>query len=121
MYKLMILIEPQDDWLQFEQQWPEFLKLAEQMPGLRREAASRVDRLLYGHYHVAYQHDLYFDSMQAAMDAMASKEGQKAGEVLQRITKGNVTLLIAQHLEDEFENITAHPVEKPSGPPGDKA
>jgi hypothetical protein len=80
-----------------------------------------VDRLLYGHYHVAYLHELYFDSLQAASEAMASQEGQKAGEVLQRITKGNVTLLFAQHLEDELENIAAHPVEKRHGPPGDKA
>ena len=108
MYKLVILIEPQQDWQEFEQAWPKFLKLAEKMPGLIRETTSPVDRLLHGHYHVAMIHELYFESLQAAQDAMASPAGEEAGKTLQIITAGKVTLLFAEHLEDELKNIQAH-------------
>lgn len=112
MYKLVILIEPQIDLSAFERVWPEFLKRAEEMPGLLRETTSHVDRLLHGHYHVSMVHELYFESMQAALDAMSSPEGERAGKVLQTITTGKVTLLLADHLEDELANIKQY--EKPS-------
>ena len=108
MYKLVILIEPQPDWQEFERVWPQFLKWAEKMPGLIRETTSPVDRLLHGHYHVAMVHELYFESLGAAQDAMASPAGEEAGKTLQIITAGKVTLLFADHLEDELKNIQEH-------------
>lgn len=108
MYKLVILIEPQNDWFEFERVWPEFLKRAEQMPGLIRETTSPIDQLLHGHYHVGMIHELYFDSMEKAKQAMASPPGVEAGKLLQIITAGKVTLLFADHKEDELENIQAH-------------
>ena len=48
MHKLVILIEQQEDWQVFEADWPEFLHLVETLPGLQREATSRIDRFLYG-------------------------------------------------------------------------
>jgi uncharacterized protein (TIGR02118 family) len=105
MYKLIIIIEPQEDWEAFEKGWPEFLAAAEKMPGLRREVTSRVDKLLHGHYHAALLHELFFDTMEAASQAMASEEGQVTGQVLQAISGGKLTLLFADHLEDELENI----------------
>ena len=105
MYKLIIIIEPQDDWVAFENGWPVFLAAAEKMPGLRREVTSRVDKLLHGTYHVALVHELYFDDMEAARQAMASDEGQATGQILQLISGGKLTLLFADHLEDELENI----------------
>ncbi|MBI3159804.1 MAG: EthD family reductase [Chloroflexi bacterium] len=108
MYKLVILIEPQADWDAFDQRWPEFLRPCEQMPGLQRETTSRVDRLLHGRYHTGLIHELYFDSMDVLKAAMESPAGQEAGRALQRITEGQVTLLMAHHLEDEMSNIRAH-------------
>jgi uncharacterized protein (TIGR02118 family) len=108
MYKLVILIEPQTHWQEFERVWPQFLKRAEKMPGLLRETTSPVDRLLHGHYHVAMIHELYFESIEAAKNAMASPEGEDAGKVLQIITAGKVTLLFADHLEDDLEHIQSH-------------
>ncbi|KAA3646615.1 MAG: EthD family reductase [Chloroflexi bacterium] len=105
MYKLIIIIEPQDDWVAFEKGWPDFLAAAEKMPGLRREVTSRVDKLLHGTYHAALMHELFFDDMEAARQAMASDEGQATGQVLQTISGGKLTLLFADHLEDELENI----------------
>lgn len=119
MYKLIILIEPQIDLQAFERVWPEFLKRAEKMPGLLRETTSHVDRLLHGHFHVSMVHELYFESMQAALDAMASPEGEQAGKVLQTITTGKVTLLLADHLEDELANIRQHE-SKPEDNPADE-
>ncbi|MBN2500302.1 MAG: EthD family reductase [Anaerolineales bacterium] len=105
MYKLVILIEPQMDILRFEDSWPKFLEYAEKMPGLIRETTSRVDRILAGNCSVEKIHELYFESMEAALEAMASPNGQAAGKVLQAMTGGNMTLMLAHHLEDEIENI----------------
>jgi len=105
MYKLVILIHPLDDWFAFEEGWPEFLAAAESMPGLIRETASRVDRLIYGQYDTALMHELMFEDMQALKAAFNSPEGQRTGQVLQRITDGRFSLLMAQHLEDELANL----------------
>ena len=105
MYKLVILIEPQLDILRFEDAWPQFLKHAEQMPGLIRETTSQVDRVLAGNCVAEKIHELYFESMEAALEAMASPEGQAAGAVLQAITGSQMTLILAHHLEDELEHI----------------
>jgi len=79
MYKLVILIEPLDDWQAFEENWPEFLHQAERMPGLRRETTGRVERFLFGDIPYAQMHELYFDSLQDLERAMASPQGREAG------------------------------------------
>lgn len=113
MHKLVILIPPLDDWLAFEQGWPQFLALAEDMPGLRREATSPVARHLHGDYDIAMIHEMYFDSLDAAARAMSSPSGQAAGKVLQTITAGQVTLLLADHLQDDLENIRRYTQDAP--------
>jgi uncharacterized protein (TIGR02118 family) len=104
MYKLVILIETPED-LTFDERWPQFLHLAEQIPGLRRETTSRVEHVVYGKGDISLIHELYFDSGQALREGMASTAGQKAGWVLQEMTAGRVTLLFADHKQDELENI----------------
>lgn len=105
MFKLMILIENLDDWTTFDNSWPQFLHQAEDMPGLRREVTNRVDSVLYGTGNYAVIHELYFDSLAAAEEAMSSPPGREAGKILQRITDGRMTLLFADHKEDDIENI----------------
>jgi uncharacterized protein (TIGR02118 family) len=105
MFKLVILIEPQIDMLKFEQSWPEFLRQAEKMPGLRRESASPVYARLHGNSQVAMIHELYFDSPDDLREALGSPAGQEAGRILQTITGGKFTLLFADHLEDELKKI----------------
>jgi hypothetical protein len=39
---------------------------------------------------------------------MSSPEGQAAGELLQLMTAGRMTLLYADHKEDNLENIQRH-------------
>jgi uncharacterized protein (TIGR02118 family) len=114
MYKLVILIETPDDLsLQnrsfdersFDELWPQFLHLVEQIPGLKREATSRVDRVVYGKGEISMIHELYFESLEELQQGMASPAGQEAGRVLQEMTGGRVTLLFADHKQDELENI----------------
>ena len=105
MYKLVILLEPLDDWDEFEAAWPQFLHLVEKMPGLRREATSRIDKTLFGEKQYAQIHELFFDSPKAAEQALGSPEGQAAGKLLQRITRGQIGLYFADHKEDDMENI----------------
>lgn len=121
MYKLIILIEPQEDSARFESRWPLFLAEVERMPGLRREVSSHVNRVLSGTYSVHLVHELYFDSLKAAADAMGSLQGEKAGRILQEITAGKVTLLFADHLEDELAHILRHQTAGGSTPPAGRA
>lgn len=121
MYKLIILVEPQDDSARFDNRWPLFLAEAERMPGLRWEVTSRVDRVLHGSYPVYLVHELFFDSLRAAADAMGSPEGERAGQVLQEISGGKVTLLFADHLQDDLAHIRRHRPASEDAPPADKA
>ena len=105
MHKIVLLITvPPDDDI-FDLHWPEFLKLAEQMPGLQRETSSRVHFQVYGDVDVRMIHELHFRSLQALEAAMQSEVGKKAGMVLQRITEGRFSLFFADHHEDEVENL----------------
>jgi hypothetical protein len=98
---------PQDAAL-FEQSWPEFLHQAETMPGLRRESTSRVNSILFGDSSTGMIVELFFESLEDLKVAMASPQGQTAGQTLQRITQGRMSLLLAQHTEDNLDRIRAH-------------
>jgi len=108
MYKLVILVEPQDHSAEFDRRWPEFLAAAERLPGLRREVTSHVDRVLSGAMSAHMIHELYFDSLKAAGAAMASPEGQAAGTLLQEISGGKVTLMLGDHAQDDLAHIRKH-------------
>ncbi len=105
MFKLVILIEHPEDEAALDAAWPQFLHLAESMPGLRRETTSRVEQYLYGPGQVFLVHELYFDSLEAAQAAMASPPGRAAGRLLQIMTGGRMALFFAEHKEDDLENI----------------
>jgi uncharacterized protein (TIGR02118 family) len=105
MVKLVILIEKAGDPRKLDEHWPEFLRLAEQMPGLQRETTSRTLGSIYGMYDVALTHELYFESQEALQSAMTSPTGEAAGRMLQWLTDGRMTLFYASHHEDELANI----------------
>lgn len=105
MHKLVILFQSIDDWEAFEAQWPQFLHLAEEMPGLVREATSRVTHFLYGEPVYDRVHELFFETYDAAEAAMVSEQGREAGRLLQQMSEGRVNLFLAEHKEDEMENI----------------
>jgi hypothetical protein len=101
MHKLVIMIEQ----LQDEEMWPEFLHVSERMPGLIKESTCHVESLIYGSFQPTLLHELYFASISDIKKAMSSPEGRTAGEMLQQMTGGKISLLIADHKEDNIENI----------------
>lgn len=107
-YKLVILIESSVEAAVLERHWPEFLHHAEQMPGLVRESTSRVDVHLYGNAAYQLQHELFFNSLEDARQAMASGAGRAAGRILQQLSGGRLVLYFADHREDDLESIRKH-------------
>lgn len=105
MYKLMILIEPLEDTQLFDSKWPEFLHMAENMPGAKSEAICRIEQFLFGKIQYGMVYELYFNSRHEAEEAMASLQGQAAGQLLQLITAGNITIFIANHKQDTIANV----------------
>jgi hypothetical protein len=104
MHKLVIMIESTavPDFHVF---WPRFLHAAESIPGLRREATSRVSRVLYGDLECSMIHELFFDSLATLNSGLASEAGKEAGRLLQEMTGGKVKLLVTDHAEDDLANI----------------
>jgi uncharacterized protein (TIGR02118 family) len=111
MYKLIILLES-TSMPGFHDFWPRFLHAAENIPGLRRESTSRISRVLYGEAQYTLVHELYFDTMLSLQTGLASLHGMEAGRLLQEMTNGKVKLLIADHSEDELENIRKYKTPK---------
>lgn len=105
MYKLMILFPPSMQNPALHASWPKFLHNAERMPGLIREASVRVSSELFGNQPFGAVHELYFEDEAALQTAMASPEGLATGQILQQISQGQMTLLIAEHREDDIENL----------------
>lgn len=108
MHKLLILIEEVENQTNFDELWPKFLRLAEQMPGLQREVSSRVERVLFGKSACSMIHELHFDTLEALRQALNSVQGQQAGQMLQKLTQGRLTLMIAEHKEDDLVNISQY-------------
>jgi len=113
MYKLIMLIETPENPLSFDEAWPSFLRQAEKMPGLVREATVRVANVLFGTDRIYMIHELFFETQADLQAAMVSPQGQTSGQILQKITGGGMTLLVAEHKEDNIENIRKY---HPDGP-----
>jgi uncharacterized protein (TIGR02118 family) len=111
MRKLVILIKPPADEHAFEAAWPDFLHLAERMPGLLRESTSRVESMVYGQEDYSLIHELYFESLETLREALSSLEGRAAGRLLQTMTGGQMVLLIADHQEDSLVNIQSYRID----------
>jgi len=104
MHKLIILVESTAT-PDFHVYWPRFLHSAENIPGLLREATSRIGQVLYGEMQCSLIHELFFESYTSLQIGLASEAGKEAGRLLQEMTSGKVRLLIADHSEDALENI----------------
>ncbi len=116
MYKLVLIFSSPEDANAFQQGWQTFLRLAEAMPGLRKETVSQIEATLQGQAGIYKIHSLYFDSRAALETALRSPAGQKAGEYLQTFTRGRVTILLAEHNEaheHEFRRTIAPPDNRP--------
>ena len=107
----MIIIESLQAPQLFDDGWPQFLQHAEQMPGLIKESHTRIEHVLFGDSRPYLVHELFFETRQDLEDAMISPQGQVAGQVLQRITQGQMSLLFAEHKEDQIENLRRYKVQ----------
>ena len=85
--------------------WPNFLHAAENMPGILREASVRVVTTLFGGQEISMVHELYFETLTDLQEAMQSPEGLAAGQIIQELTQGQMTLLVGEHREDDIENL----------------
>lgn len=113
MHKLIMLIGPVADTLEFSEGWPDFLHQAEEMPGLIREATIRVQANLYGDQDIHMIHELFFETQEALQSALTSPHGRAAGVILQKITGGQMNLLTAEHKEDDIENLRRYRQDEP--------
>jgi len=118
MYKLIIMVETPDDSFEFDKAWPSFLRQAEKMPGLIREATMRVSNTLFGNLDLYMLHELFFNTQEGVQEAMDSPQGQVAGHILQKITRGRMVLLVAEHREDDMGNIRKYQIEEPDADTG---
>jgi uncharacterized protein (TIGR02118 family) len=118
MYKLVIIIDSPADPLAFDEAWPSFLHQAEKMPGLIREATVRVSNTLFGNDQIHMIHELFFESQAELQEAMTTPQGQITGHILQKITDGRMTLLVAEHREDDIENIRKYQAVEPDADAG---
>ena len=101
MHKLMVLIKSPEDVLALETQWSnEFVGRAERMPGLRRVSVSRIVGALGDGHDLHLIHEFYFDDMQALKSALASTQGQEAGQALMAVAGDYVSIYFAEHLEE---------------------
>jgi hypothetical protein len=105
------MIEPPEDSLEFDEAWPLFLRHAEKMPGLIREATVRVSKTIFGPLDLYMIHELFFETQEDVQAAMESPQGHVSGQVLQKITGGRMMLLVAEHREDDMENIRKYQIE----------
>ena len=105
MYKLIICIETLNEPFILDEGWPQFLHQAEKMPGLVREAHSQITSAMFGQNNISAIHELFFETHEDLQNAMISPQGQAAGYILQRITNGQMSLWVAEHKEDEIENL----------------
>jgi hypothetical protein len=105
MYKLIILIPTSVDQAEFDTAWPQFLRHAERMPGLEREATARVDDPVFGRSDISRIYEFFFPDKPALLEGLTSPEGEKAGQLIHQMTRGKVTILIAEHREDRLERI----------------
>jgi len=113
MHKLVILI-PSTHIQHFDANWAKFLHAAERILGLRREATSRLSRHLTGPLRCELIHELFFDSYADLEYGLNSPQGRQAGELLQMITAGRVTLLLAEHTEDDIDHLRQYQNDPPA-------
>jgi uncharacterized protein (TIGR02118 family) len=102
MNKLLIQFTNPPDVEDFETKWSErFVPFAERMPGLKRVSVSRIYGGPAGEVNLHLVHEFFFENAQSVHDAMASPEGQLAGQELLAFAAGYVTICFAEHLEED--------------------
>jgi uncharacterized protein (TIGR02118 family) len=117
MYKLVILIPDAGSNPEFYEHWPVFLRQAEEIPGLVREATSHTLTHVFGQPGYDMIHELFFNSKHELEKGLDSPKGRQAANSLHKITHGQVVIFVADHKEDSIENLRKHrPAQGPHEP-----
>jgi len=97
MYKLIIFFQPPLDADRFQRNWQIFLGMAEKLPGLKSEVITRFGQQVYGGVPFSMMHELIFDSPEDLNAALQSPAGQAAGQYIQNVTSGRLSIVMAEH------------------------
>ena len=108
MYQLIILLPTGLDLHSFDEGWPQFLDIAEQMPGLIQESITRFDQILYGSETIQRIYTFSFHDKKSLENALVSEQGQKAGNLLHFLSGGNITILTGDHQSDTLDRIQSY-------------
>ena len=108
MYQLIILLPAGLDLHSFDEGWPQFLELAESLPGLIRESITRFDQVIYGSENIQRMYTFGFPDKKSLESALVSESGQKAGNLLHNLSGGNITILTGDHQSDTLERIQSY-------------
>jgi len=108
-YQLLILIPITVEIQTLDEGWPEFLNAAEKMPGLIRESVCRIDQPIFGQNFLRRIYSFSFETKDHLEKALLSPPGEKAGNILHRLTQGNMILISGEYKEDYLENIQEKP------------
>jgi hypothetical protein len=107
MYQMVIILPSTLNLKTFDEGWPEFLKLAEQMPGLIRESVTRFDQVLFGSSDVQRLYTFSFSDRQSLEQALTTEVGEKAGNLLHTISNGSLTILAGDYQTDTLDRINS--------------
>ncbi len=108
MYQLIILLPAGLDLQSFDEGWPQFLDIAEQLPGLIRESITRFDQVLYGSETIQRMYTFSFQDKKSLEIALISEAGQKAGNLLHNLSGGNITILTGGYQSDTLDRIQSY-------------
>ena len=108
MHQLILLVPNDVDLIKFDDGWPDFLKSAEQMPGLIRESVIRFDQVLYGTQEFQRIYLFSFADRQSLENALLSPSGEKSGDILHKISAGKIIILTGIMQSDSITHIKDH-------------
>jgi hypothetical protein len=108
MHQLIILLPAGLDLRSFDEGWPEFLEIAEQMPGLIQESVTRFNQVLFGTGVFQRMYSFSFKDPKSLEKALLSEAGQQAGNILHMMGGENLIILTAEYQADSLSHIQSY-------------
>lgn len=97
MVKLVVLYKKPSDVAAFEKHYREIhLPLARKMPGIRRMDVSHVTGSPGGEAKYYMMAEIYFDTKESMMAALASPEGKAAGKDIMKVAGDIMHMMFAE-------------------------
>lgn len=101
MNKQMQLFRGPTEPFEVDRQWSRvFIRLAEKLPGIKREAVSRIYAAPSEEVECYLLHEFFFENREALRAAMLSLEDQATGKALISFAGDLVTIIFAEHFEE---------------------